>query len=610
MTHPLDPLSADELRAAARILRRDHGVTERWRFASIDLREPEKGDPEPPREAEVICWDRDSGHAHRAVVALDADRATFERLEGVQPSLHPDEWHECDATLRHEPRLIEALAKRGITDMDRVLIDVWGYRGYLVPERYAGRRLGWTDIWFRSAPGSNPYANPVNGLHGIVDLNTMELLELEDTFVVDRPPVMGEYVPRFVPDLQLRTDVRPVEITQPEGVSFMLDGHALRWQQWSLRLGFNHREGLVLHTLAFDERPVAHRLSLAEMVVPYRDPTPDHARRTAYDIGEWGLGYMTQSLELGCDCLGEIRYLDATLHDTTGEPYTIANAVCIHEEDDGVLWKHVDHQHGAEVRRSRRLVISIHVTVANYEYLVYWRLYQDGSIECHVRATGIMVVGHLPEGEPARHGTMVDTRTYAPYHQHFLIARLDLDVDGADGNTVHTVESAPGDGLALRQTATPLPTEGGQDYRWETQRAWKVTGATRNHVGEPTAYKLVPGAALPHLFQDDHPLLHEAGALRHTLWVTPYDREERWPCGDFPNQSTTPGGLPAWTEAGRPVAGTDVVLWYVFGIHHITRMEDWPIMPVDAVSFWLKPFGFFDRNPALDVPPTPSHCDH
>lgn len=608
MTHPLDPLSADELRAAAAILRRDHGVGERWRFGSIDLREPEKGDPAPPREAEVICWDRDSGDAYRAIVALDAGRATMERLEGVQPSLHPDEWHECDATLRHDPRLVAALAERGITDMDRVLIDVWGYRGYLGPERYAGRRLGWTDIWFRAEPDSNPYANPVNGLHCIVDLNAMELLEIEDTFVVDRPQISGEYLPRFGP--KARQDLKPIEITQPHGVSFTLDGHALRWQKWSLRLGFNHREGLVLHTLAFDERPIAHRLSLAEMVVPYRDPTPDHLRRTAYDIGEWGLGYMTQSLELGCDCLGEIRYLDATLHDTAGEPYTIANAVCIHEEDDGVLWKHVDHQHGAEVRRSRRLVISIHVTVANYEYLVYWRLYQDGSIECHVRATGIMVVGHLPEGERAVHGTMVDTRTYAPYHQHFLIARLDLDVDGADGNTVHMVESRPGKGLALDQRATPLTTEGAQDYRWETQRAWKVTGATRNHVGDPTAYKLVPGAALPHLLEDDHPLLIEAGALRHTLWVTPYDRDERWPCGDFPNQSTTPGGLPVWTRAERPVEDADIVLWYVFGIHHITRVEDWPIMPVDTVSFWLKPFGFFDRNPALDVPPTPSHCEH
>ena len=68
------------------------------------------------------------------------------------------------------------------------------------------------------------------------------------------------------------------------------------------------------------------------MIVPYRDSSPDHYRRTAFDIGEWGLGFMTTSLELGCDCLGEIRYLDAVMHDSKGEPYTITNAICIHEE--------------------------------------------------------------------------------------------------------------------------------------------------------------------------------------------------------------------------------------------------------------------------------------
>jgi primary-amine oxidase len=617
--HALDPLSADEFRQAAAILRRERGVSSRWRFASIELSEPVKGAAARGREAIVVCWNRDGGAAYRAVVSFAGDAVvSWEELPGVQPNLTPDEWHECDEALRREPRLIAALAARGITDMSLVLIDVWGYRGFLVPERYAGRRVGWTDTWYRSAPGANPYANPVNGLHCIVDLNSMELLEIEDTFSISKPPgVMGEYVPRFVPDLRVRSDLEPIEITQPSGVSFTLDGHALSWQNWSLRLGFNHREGLVLHTLGFAGRSVAHRISVAEMVVPYRDPSPDHYRRTAYDIGEWGLGFLTQSLELGCDCLGEIRYLDAVVHDTAGEPHTIKNAICIHEEDDGVLWKHVDHEEGAEVRRSRRLVISVHVTVANYEYLLYWRLYQDGSIECHVRATGIMVVGHLEAGEEARYGTLVDDRTYAPFHQHFLIARLDMDVDGAD-NTVHMVETSaagvsPEDpfGLGLAQRSEPLLVEGFQDYRWETQRGWKIVNpSSLNHVGTPVAYKLVPGAALPHMLPEDSPVLRTAEALRHTLWVTPYSPEERWPCGPFPNQSSVDEGLPAWTAANRPIEDTDVVLWYVFGIHHITRTEDWPIMPVDAVSFWLKPFGFFDRNPTLDLPPTPEHCEH
>ena len=568
----------------------------------------------------MVCWNRDGGAAHRAVVILTGDATvSWEDLPGVQPNLTPDEWHECDVALRQEPRLIEVLAKRGITDMDKVLFDVWGYRGFLVPERYAGRRVGWTDTWYRSAPGSNPYANPVNGLHCVVDLNSMELLEIEDTFSVDKPAgTMGEYVPRHVPNLKLRDDIKPIEITQPDGVSFTLDGHALTWQNWSLRLGFNHREGLVLHTLGFAGRSVAHRISLAEMVVPYRDPSPDHFRRTAYDIGEWGLGFMTQSLELGCDCLGEIRYLDAVLHDTAGEPYTIANAVCIHEEDDGVLWKHVDHVEGAEVRRARRLVISVHVTVANYEYLVYWRLYQDGSIECHVRATGIMVVGHLPEGEPAKHGTLVDQRTYAPFHQHFLIARLDLDVDGpgqhrADGRDLRR-------GLQRRGPVRARPQADRRDADHRGLPGLQVGDPARLEGDQPGARSTTSGRRSPTSSSrarrsrtcspTTRPCSRTAEALRHTLWVTPYAAEERWPCGPFPNQSTADDGLPQWTAAGRSIEDTDVVLWYVFGIHHITRMEDWPIMPVDTVSFWLKPFGFFDRNPTLDVPPQPSHCDH
>ena len=326
---------------------------------------------------------------------------------------------------------------------------------------------------------------------------------------------------------------------------------------------------------------------------------------------------MTTSLERGCDCLGEITYVDAVVHDSAGEPRRIPHAICIHEEDNGVLWKHVDHEFGPEVRRARRLVVSFHVTVANYEYLVYWRFYQDGNIECEVRATGIMVTSSFPEGQQPPYGTLVDERTYAPFHQHFIVARLDLDVDGR-ANTVYAVDSEPASasadgppaddpyrlGLVLRQTPLRTEAEGKQDYNWQTQRGWKVvSGHTPNSLGTPAGYKLVPGGSFPALLDRSSAVLRRARVIEHTLWVTPYHPDERWPCGDFPTQSADDSGLPVWTAQNRPIEDTDVVLWYVFGIHHITRPEDWPIMPVDTVSFWLKPFGFFDRNPALDVPP-------
>ena len=624
--HPLDPLSAEEIREAAAIVRRDRGLGNGWRFASIELKEPGKADlPDlesgrlTRREALVVCWNRADGQAYRAVVSLTGDAVTnWQHLPGQQPNMTVDEWHECDAMLRAHPLVTEALRSRGIADRSRVLADMWAYGAELVPGRYAGQRIGWCDMWYRASERGNPYARHLTGLHPVVDLNTMELLELEDTGQAARTDheVMGEYLPDLLP-MRLR-EVAPLQVSQPDGVSFSLDGNLLSWQNWQLRLGFNHREGLVLHQVGFRDgarvRSVAHRLSFAEMVVPYRDASPDHYRRTAFDIGEWGLGFMTTSLTLGCDCLGEITYLDAVVHDSKGEPLTIANAICVHEEDSGVLWKHVDERAGAEVRRARRLVVSFHVTVANYEYLVYWRFYQDGGIECEVRATGIMVTSHIAAaGSRPANGTVVDHGIYAPFHQHFIVARLDLDVDGT-ANTVYATESRPAPpgpddpyALGLTIESTPLRTEaeGRQDYDWATQRGWKIANDNvRNGLGAPVGYKLIPSATFPPLLDPASAAFKRAKVIGHTLWVTPYREDERWPCGDFPVQAARDTGLPAWTEANRNIENTDVVLWYVFGIHHITRPEDWPVMPADIVSFWLKPFGFFDRNPALDVPPS------
>ena len=327
---------------------------------------------------------------------------------------------------------------------------------------------------------------------------------------------------------------------------------------------------------------------------------------------------MTTSLELGCDCLGEIRYLDAVLHDTRGEPYAIPNAICIHEEDDA---------RPVEARRRRRPAprsaaragswSPFHVTVANYEYLVYWRFYQDGNIECEVRATGIMVTTHFAEGEQPPYGTLVDERTYAPFHQHFLVARLDLDVDG-EANTVHASESealpvGPDNphGLALVQRNTPLRTEqeGKQDYDWETQRAWKVVNDERDqrarHAGrlQARARRRVPADARPGL----PGAAPRPGDRATRSGSRPYDAGRALAVRRVrrPERAAT-AGCRRGPRQDRSIEDTDVVLWYVFGIHHITRPEDWPIMPVDTVSFWLKPFGFFDRNPALDVAPTPA----
>ena len=119
-----------------------------------------------------------------------------------------------------------------------------------------------------------------------------------------------------------RSGVKPIEIRQPEGPSFEIVGRELRWQKWRMRIGFTPREGLVLHTVSYEdqgrERPVLYRASIADMVVPYGDPRPTYFHRNAFDVGEYGIGMLANALENGCDCLGEIRYLDAVVNDSRG----------------------------------------------------------------------------------------------------------------------------------------------------------------------------------------------------------------------------------------------------------------------------------------------------
>jgi primary-amine oxidase len=245
----------------------------------------------------------------------------------------------------------------------------------------------------RTSPTDNGYARPIEGVVPVVDLNKMEVICVEDYGVIPLPPNSGNYGTEFVQNY--RTDIKPLEITQPDGPSFSVSGQQVSWQKWKVRVGFTPREGLVLHTVSYTDqgtdRTIMYRASLSEITVPYGDPLPQAYRKNAFDCGEYGIGQMANSLKLGCDCLGEIHYFDGCVATSVGEVCVIENAICLHEEDCGILWKHTDWRTGhVEVRRSRRLVISFLATVGNYEYGFYWYFYQDGNIRCEVKLTGIV----------------------------------------------------------------------------------------------------------------------------------------------------------------------------------------------------------------------------
>jgi len=618
--HPLDPLNPDEIRLAVATMRELKKLPTSYRFVTVSLNEPAKALVLHPRanafasrEAFLILLDNATGKGYEAVVDLKArSLVRFDELaHGVQPSIMLDEFAECEEAAKKSPAFREALKKRGIEDMSLVMVDAWSAGHYgNEPAEDLGKRLTRSLSWVRSAPSDNGYARPIEGVVTVVDLNRREVVRVEDYGVVPLPPNAGNWGRSSIP--HPRADLKRLDISQPDGPSFTVCGHEVKWQKWSFRVGFNPREGLVLSTVAYGGRPIMYRGSIAEMIVPYADPKESAYRKNAFDLGEYGVGMMANTLALGCDCVGTIRYFDGHLADSQGRVVTIKNAICLHEEDFGMLWKHTDWRtNESEVRRSRRLAVSLIATVGNYDYGFYWYFYQDGTIQMEVKLTGIMNTTGLKPGESPRYGTEVAPRLNAPNHQHFFNARLDLDIDG-EANSAHEVNTRsvpsgpenPHDNAFFAEV-TPMPNEltARRTTNPLSARFWRVVNESRkNELGKPVAYRLCPGDnVLPHA-QPTAAVLKRAGFLTKHLWVTPYHPKERYPTGEYPNQNPGGDGLPRWTQADRNIAATDLVVWYTFGQTHIPRVEDWPVMPVSSIGFLLRPDGFFDANPALDLP--------
>jgi primary-amine oxidase len=634
----LEPLSVDELGEAVAILRA--GVPtgawdeRRFRFVEVALREPTKAtlleaentrsEDDLPREARAVLIDRSDRVTVEAIVSLSEGRlVSWEAVAAGQATLTLEEILACEQIVRQDPAFQDAMHRRGITDMELVWVDPWPFGIYEDEADLEGRRLTRGIVWTRATPDDdNGYAHPVENVIVIFDLNEMAVLRVDDHGVVAVPGQTANYRPNDVG--QMRTDLKPIAITQPEGTSFTVDGTLVRWQKWQFRVGFTPREGLVLHSVGWEEngrlRPILHRAAMSDMVVPYGDPAPTHHRKNTFDGGELNFGALVTSLTLGCDCLGEIHYFDAALVDQDGMPFTVTNAICMHEEDYGVLWRHLNMRtNETEVRRSRRLVVSSFSTIGNYDYGIFWYLYQDGTIQLEVKLTGILSTGAVPPGETPRYGQLLnEDGLYAPIHQHFFNFRLDLDVDGPV-NTVyeeHAEADPPGPAnplrAAFRTVRTPLRTELEAQQLVDPLRGrvWRVVNPERrNALGEPVGYRLVPHGNVQAMAGGDSSVAKRAAFMTRHLWVTPHADRERFAAGDFPYQHPGGAGLPEWTAADRPIEATDVVLWYTVGSHHAPRPEDWPVMPVAYAGFLLQPAGFFTANPALDVPPSVAHSN-
>ena len=623
VAHPLDPPTFEEVEVGGRLAKANLG--ERAAFCSVRLSEPSK---EALRKYEhgksidrVLRFDGFDHPAQgeldggfQATVNLSTKSVVIDRITNGHAPIGFADYMSAVAITKADAGWLEAMRKRGVDDVTHVQLDPWPTGGYQHPAIPEGHRANRVIAFVRDDATDNGYAHPVQGLIAHVDLTESRIAYLEDHGVVPIPQESGRYENSAFERLQKAPN--ELVISQPNGPGFKVCGHQISWQNWSFRVSIHPVNGLVLHELGYEEdgevRPILNRAALSDMVVPYGDTDPMHCWKHVLDAGEASIGNCVNSLTLGCDCVGEIHYLDHVCVKPDGTARMVERAICIHEEDYGILWKHHNgHSRNTEVRRSRRLVVSTFHTVGNYEYGFYWYLYLDGTIQMEVKLTGIVGVSAVEEGEERpEFAPLVAPNVASPIHQHLFCFRLDFELDGPR-NCVYEVntESQPlsdknSDGTAFAANETLLKSESNAKRNADASKArsWKVVNHHRkNRLGKPVAYRISPHA-VPTLFaRDESQVVKRAGFAKHNLWVTPYDESELCAAGDYPHLGQG-DGIAHWTAADRNIEDTDIVVWHTCGVTHIPRPEDWPVMPVEYTGFTLHPVGFFGRNPAIDLP--------
>ncbi|KAK1726039.1 copper amine oxidase [Colletotrichum acutatum] len=648
--HPLSALSPEETNRARDIVLAAHGGSV-LDFRVIYLWEPPKADvtkflelehsgkltassPRPARCAQAfydVIGGASKAQYTESIVDLGLGKIVDQKVIGSehQASLTVYEFETLAQAVERSPLFKEKIAELQLPEGFEVVVEPWPYGA---PDAADGDSRFFQALIFardtRSGnPDSNFYAYPLP-LIPVMNAHTKEIVRIDELATggkgdalqgkTHKPTIVdhcqeSEYVPELLPN-GTRKDLKPLTVVQPEGPSFSItDGNLIEWQKWRMRVTFNPREGAVVHDVRYDGRPVMYRLSMSDMTVPYADPRPPFHRKQAFDFGDGGLGNAVNNLTLGCDCLGVIKYFDGVLTDAKGSAVETKNVICLHEQDNGINWKHTNWRTGrAVVTRRRELVIQFIITLANYEYIFNFKFDQAAGIVVEARATGIVSVVNIDPGKTAPWGNVVSPGALAQNHQHVFCVRIDPSVDGNE-NTVVQEESLPlkmdqrtnpnGNLYEVRQT--PITTSAGFDAAPMNNRVFKIQNLSKPNPisGKPVGYKITPPATQLLLADPNSVQSKRALFARHHLWVTKYKDHELFAGGRYTLQSKLEvGGVSDAADRNEDVLNQDVVVWSVFGLTHNPRIEDWPVMPVEMLQLHITPSDFFTGNPALDVP--------
>ncbi len=634
LAHPLDGLTAEEYQKINQILREQKVIDDTTLFPLIELHEPAKADVLSWKEGDaldrkaMVQFTSAEGFKEAVVNITQGKMESTEAIEGQPMVLFTEFMNALEGALGH-PEMIAGLAKRGLKPEQAFCLPLTG--GNFFTQEYENSRLMKVPC-YRVPEGSNFYAKPIEGLFAVYDIGKKTVVRVIDTGIIDLPKDNWGYTED---EVAARTPLRPktnkVALTQEGGPNYKLNGSHLEWDIWRLNLRVDKRPGLVVSNLDVNDggtwRSVIYQAHLSEVFVPYMDPTEGWYWRTYMDSGEYGFGLFLSPLTAGIDCPDNATFLPATIADDKGNPLVIPNAICIFERSTGdPAWRHFEvfaqtpeKPVPAEGRPATELVVRTASEVGNYDYLIDYRLQQNGQINIDVGATGLDAVKGVASTSmkdptakaDTAYGTLIAPNLVAANHDHYFNFRIDFDID-QPVNHFSTMDIIPAKVDAKSPRKSMWTVEHSMPHS-EMEARYKLSAAQPRyfHISNPNREGYLghePGWMIHHGnvaygpfdYANDPPMKRNA-YIEYSVWNTVYDPEQRYAGGKYAMQSDGSDTLAEWVKTDRPLMGKDIVTWFSAGFHHIPRMEDWPVMSTEWKTVHIMPHNFFAHNPALSI---------
>jgi primary-amine oxidase len=623
--HPLDALTKEEVETTVKLLRTEGYIDDKTLVSHITLREPEKavvkawteGAPLPPRHAFVGL--RRNGKTFDVRVDISNGKV-IEVID--RPGLHPivldDNWERARDAFMKDDRFKAAMAKRGLA-LTKDILCTPNSAGWFPDDAAAGRHIVKVPCYTLANRLHPTLARPIEGLMGVVDAETGEVLKVFDGKTVDilpAPPGYGDNLPNIKPPAK-----RVGFFVEQQGNLKLTGNLNVEWFDWAFHVRADKRAGMILSLVRFNDgkawRDMAYQMNVSEMFVPYMDPDPTWSYRAFMDAGEFGLGYLLSSLRPGVDCPETAAFMDVTLPNDTGGTYVRESGLCVFERPTGdPAWRH----YSAGKRKVAgepqiELVVRHAPTLGNYDYVVDYVFSPQGNIKLRVGATGFDAIKSVAAkdmdaptaADDTAFGNLIAPYTVAPSHDHYFNFRLDLDVDGTENTMVRDV-------FELKQTS-----DGGRKSFWttKTQRFVKegpvmadhmamagqnirvVNTKTKNGLKQSPSLWLNAHHDAQSILDPTDPPQARAQFSANQFWLTRLKADELWAGGLYPNLNPKDEGLPRFVSDNEDAAGQDIVVWYTMGFRHVTRPEDFPILPTFWHEMTIRPAFFFDMDPAI-----------